>query len=152
MMKVEHLRKNSTSLNRMAGRLVLSKRTVFLFWMCVMEARSPSTRRESCWHHPESLHRVKTYPSKPALPIGICQTRSSIKYSMSINLLKYTYLYVLRYVFHGTRLLVSVIKNFLIVFFLSVHITILMKLAWLYQVKKKKNYDNCIACMIHTQE
>lgn len=83
---------------------------------------------------------------------GICQTRSSIKYSMSINLLKYTYLYVLRYVFHGTRLLVSVLKIFLIVFFLSVHITILMKLAWLYQVKKKKNYDNCIAYMIHTQE
>lgn len=114
MMKVEHLRKNSTSLNRMAGQLVLSKRTVFLFWMCVTEAMSPSTQRESCWHHPESLHRVTTYPSKPALPIGICQTRSSIKYSMSINLLKYTYLYVLRYVFHGTRL---VSLNFFYCFF-----------------------------------
>lgn len=47
---------------------------------------------------------------------GICQTRSSIKYSMSINLLKYTYLYVLRYVFHGTRL-VS-LNLFLLFFFI----------------------------------
>lgn len=79
MMKAEHPRKNSTLLNRMAGPLVLSKRTVFLFWMCVTEAMSPSVQSESCRHRPESLQRLTTYPFKPALPISTSQFLSSLQ-------------------------------------------------------------------------